>query len=64
MLLNTAFGVPEMTHVVALMLAQPGNAVAPDFIPHALIAAPLVARVVGVTDMAEPKVTLVPVAPE
>lgn len=57
-------GVPEITQVLAFTLKPEGNAVVPDLIPQAVIAAPLAARVVGEMLIAWPTVPLVPLAPE
>ena len=59
-----AVGVPEITQVVACTVRVPGRAVVADFIPHAVMAAPLAFKVVGETDMALLIFTEVPVAPE
>ena len=63
-LLKIAFGVPEITQVVELTVAQVGSAVVPVLMAHPVIVAPLVDNVVGDMDMAVPNVPLVPVAPE
>ena len=57
-------GVPEMTQVEVFKFAQVGSAVVPVLMAHPVIGAPLVASVVGVMDIAVPKVPFVPAAPE
>jgi hypothetical protein len=63
-LFKIAFGVPEITHVLAFTVAQVGSAVVPVLMAHPVIVAPLVASVVGDMDMAVPNVPFVPAAPE
>jgi hypothetical protein len=53
-----------MTHVEVFKFAQVGSAVVPVLMAHPVIEAPLVANVVGETDMAVPNVPFVPAAPE
>jgi hypothetical protein len=51
---RVAFGVPEITQVEEFKEAQAGSAVVPPLITQFVIAAPLVDKVVGLTDMATP----------
>jgi hypothetical protein len=59
---SNAFGVPLITQVEVLRLAHAGSAVVPPLIAQTVIAEPFVARVVGATDIAAPKLPVVPVA--
>jgi hypothetical protein len=56
----TLLGVPEITHVRELSESPVGKLGVTE---QLLIAAPLLARVVGFTDMATPTLPLLPLAP-
>lgn len=57
---KAASGVPEITQVLGCTDAHDGSAMVPDLISQAVMAAPRLLSVVGITENAEPKV---PVAP-
>jgi len=57
-------GVPEITQVLELMLAQFGREVVPLLILQPEIEAPFEANVEGIIVMNEPKFPMVPVDPE
>jgi hypothetical protein len=54
--------VPEITQVVELTDAHVGRGVVGTLTPQDVIEAPLLDKVVGVTDIETPKVPLLPVA--
>ena len=59
-----AFGVPEITQVVGLIVAHAGSAVVEGFVAQLIMGAPASVRVVGAIDIVVLKRPVVPFAPE